>query len=85
MQTPGKLFTLTKFVKNPSVNEANIVFQCFFYLENFKLQENQVVCYAGLVVILGLLHEFIIDKLLIKRKHGHLIIDRPAKHQGTRV
>ena len=85
MQTPGKLFTPTKFAKNPSVNQANIVFQCFFCLENFKLQENQGVCFAGLVATLGLLREFIIHKLLIKRKHGHLIIDRIAKHQGTRV
>ena len=32
MQTPGKLFTLTKFVKNPSVNQANIIFQRFFFV-----------------------------------------------------
>ena len=32
MQAPGKLFTLTKFLKNPSVNQANIVFQCFFFV-----------------------------------------------------
>ena len=60
MQTPGKLFTLTKFVKNPSANQANIIFQRFFFcLKKFKLQENQGVCYAGFVAILGLLHEFI--------------------------
>ena len=60
-------------------------FNVFFCLENFKLQKNQGVCYAGLVEILGLLHEFVIHTLLIKRKHGHLIIDRLAKHQSTRV
>ena len=59
MQTPGKLFTLTKFVKNPSVNQANIIFQRFFLSSKLKLQENQGVYYAGLVEILGLLHEFI--------------------------
>ena len=85
MQTPGKLFTLTKFVGNPSVNQANIVFQCFFLSWKLKLQENQGVCYAILPAILGLLHEFIIHKLLIKRKHGHLFIDQLAKHQGTRL
>ena len=60
-------------------------FNVFFRLENFKLQENQGVCFAGLVATLGLLREFIIRKLLIKRKHGHLIIDQLAKHQGTRL
>ena len=60
-------------------------FNVFFCLENFKLQKNQGVCYVGLVAILGLVHEFIIYKLLIKRKHGHLINDRLAKHQATRV
>ena len=60
-------------------------FNAFFYLENFKPQENQEVCYAGLVAILGLLHWFFMHKLLIKIKHGHLIIDRLAKHRGTRV
>ena len=85
MQTPGKLFTLTNFVKNPSVNQANIGLQCFFCLEKFELQENQGVCFAGLVAILGLLHEFIIHKLLIKGKLEHLIIYRLAKHQGTKV
>ena len=57
-------------------------FNVFFCLENFKLQKNQGVCYVGLV---ALVHEFIIYKLLIKRKHGHLINDRLAKHQGARV